>query len=464
MIKKYIHKEKGLTLIEVLAVVVISMLILGGVYGAITSTLNFNNKTQSHIDLRQEANIIITQMRTNHQEAFNHGTEERYEICYENFVNDSRLQFQGFEVSELSGAENENEITFNEAGCYGKVNARNDLKVNFILADTENDEAHFEVDTIIESYWGLARTNTSNEENDPEDETPSAFYEYLKFNNVFVYGQQFQYSGNNLNGIEATMVVLGDLAGSQVNGGAYGNVSNIYIAGKGELISGQQFGSKDKPGNIYFDSDLTLGSYQTLYGNVYVNGNLKNIGSTINGNIYVNGDLEVGWTPKFNGDAKIYYTGTLTYPPDGYPQEILDRLVHQPTVPQYSTIVEAVPNVKSKEWFQNNGYSTEIKPDNMKIYGNNINIHSYYDSKLGRYIDTFTNAVIVSEGDISVRSGSLKMTGVLFAPNGKVTFEGTSFEGLVISKDGFFVISGGTTVNFKGIDHFIKNADDFPLQ
>ena len=56
------------------------------------------------------------------------------------------------------------------------------------------------------------------------------------------------------------------------------------------------------------------------------------------------------------------------------------------------------------------------------------------------------------------------MTGVLFAPNGKVTFNGASFEGLVIAKDGFYVTSGGTTVTFKSIENYISDAKDFPLQ
>jgi hypothetical protein len=56
------------------------------------------------------------------------------------------------------------------------------------------------------------------------------------------------------------------------------------------------------------------------------------------------------------------------------------------------------------------------------------------------------------------------MTGVLFAPNGKVNFNGASFDGLVIARDGFYVTSGGSTINFKSIKEFIPNKEDFPLQ
>ncbi|MBY0123971.1 hypothetical protein [Bacillus sp. S/N-304-OC-R1] len=438
MLKKYLFKEAGITLLELLVTLLLVTTLLGTFFGVLSSTFKFNNKTQSHINLRQESNIIITQMRQRHQ-------EKNYSVCHDSLVQNVNISIDKLWI---------NNNFINKGDCIS-IDSSYDLNIKFTLKDSENNS--FDIDTVIQSRKGISSIPIVIEK------PISSFYDYLKNNKVFVYGKQFSFSGNNVIGQNATMVILGDIQGNQINGGAYGKVSNIYIDGKGVIDSGQQFGSKDFPGKIFFNGDLTLGSYQTIYGEVFVNGNLKNIGSTINGNIYVNGNVELGWTPTIKGDARIYYTGTLSYPKDGYPESILKKLVHQTTVPLGNQYIARMPSLKSKEWYDKNGYTNEIKPSNMKIFGNNINVKSYYDNNLKKYVDTFNNAIIVSEGDISVRSGDLKMTGVLFAPNGKVTFEGTSFEGLVISKDGFNVVSGGTNLTFNGIENYLKDEKDFPL-
>ncbi len=76
-----------------------------------------------------------------------------------------------------------------------------------------------------------------------------------------------------------------------------------------------------------------------------------------------------------------------------------------------------------------------------------------------------TNIVIIARnGDITITGmGSSGVTGVFFAPKGKVTFNGKSLEGVVIARDGFFVESGGTTVTFKNIDQYISNPEDYPF-
>jgi hypothetical protein len=55
------------------------------------------------------------------------------------------------------------------------------------------------------------------------------------------------------------------------------------------------------------------------------------------------------------------------------------------------------------------------------------------------------------------------VTGIFFAPNGKVTFNGGFLEGVVIARDGFFVTSGGTTVTFKNLEEYISNSEDYPF-
>jgi hypothetical protein len=59
--------------------------------------------------------------------------------------------------------------------------------------------------------------------------------------------------------------------------------------------------------------------------------------------------------------------------------------------------------------------------------------------------------------------GGSGVTGVLFAPNGKVTFNGGFFEGVVIARDGFFVTSGGTQVTFRNIAEYFSDPNDYPF-
>ncbi len=54
------------------------------------------------------------------------------------------------------------------------------------------------------------------------------------------------------------------------------------------------------------------------------------------------------------------------------------------------------------------------------------------------------------------------MTGIFFAPNGKVTFNGKSLEGVVIARDGFST-GWGTQVTFKNIEEYIANPENYPF-
>jgi hypothetical protein len=59
--------------------------------------------------------------------------------------------------------------------------------------------------------------------------------------------------------------------------------------------------------------------------------------------------------------------------------------------------------------------------------------------------------------------GGSGLTGVLFAPYGRVTFNGGFFQGTVIARDGFFVTSGGTNVTFINIENFFDDHEDIPI-
>jgi hypothetical protein len=215
-------------------------------------------------------------------------------------------------------------------------------------------------------------------------------------------------------------------------------------------------GSASVPGSIYVNGDLTLWTgARDIYGDVYVAHNFNLKDARIHGNVYVNGDLTLGWTPTLDGN--IYYTGTLTAPPY-FDTGILSKCIHQSTVPGFTMPEQAIPPVKSSDWYTARGYvSGGALTSNMKIFADSYSSTSS--------LPTATNVIIVARnGDITLTGlGGSGVTGVLFAPNGKVTFNGGFFEGLVIARDGFDVTSYGTPVTFKNLDVYISNPDDYPF-
>lgn len=288
-----------------------------------------------------------------------------------------------------------------------------------------------------------------------------SFIDFIIDENVFVYGNTLKFSGNTVTGPGATVVITGGLVTSDLNGGASISVSEIYIDGDVTLDGGSAgLGSATEPGNIYVNGDLTLGSgSRNIYGDVYVAGDFLLRGASIYGNAYVDGDLTLDWTPSLASDARIYYTGTFTHP-DSMSQTILDKCIYQATVPGFDMPDQQIPPTKPAEWYAARGYvSGGALTSNMKIYADTYSPASIEGGSAANNV-----IIIARNGDIDLsKMGWIDVKGVFFAPKGKITFRGGSFEGVVIARDGFFVTSGGTTVTFKNIEEYISNPDDYPF-
>lgn len=292
----------------------------------------------------------------------------------------------------------------------------------------------------------------------PENSFLDPFVKFIIDENVFVYGTQFTFLGGQVNGPNATTVIKGDLITDDLNGGAFSNVTYIYIDGSVELDGGSAgLGSSSYPGRININGNLYLGSGQRhIYGDVYVAGDFYLKDAQIHGNVYVTGNLELDWTPWLADDAHIYYTGTFTHPPT-MSTSITSKCIKQDSVPSVEMPDFPIPPMKPNSWYAERGYVPQgALVDEIKIFAEG-------DYTFTKYIELVQNVIIVSKGDITIKHGGINVTGVLYAPYGKVTFEGSSFEGLVISRDGFFVTSGGTEVTFRSIDNYIPDPNDYPF-
>lgn len=174
--------------------------------------------------------------------------------------------------------------------------------------------------------------------------------------------------------------------------------------------------------------------------------------------MYVNGDVTLGYTPTLDADSHIYYTGTLTYPQYYNHPEITSKCVQQATVPGFTMPDQALPSTKSADFYAARGYVTSgLLASNLKIFADSYSSTSWMPSA--------TNVVIIARnGDITLTGlGGSSVSGVLFAPNGRVTFEGGSFTGVVIARDGFDCISGGTLVTFTNLEDYFSSSADYPF-
>lgn len=292
------------------------------------------------------------------------------------------------------------------------------------------------------------------------------FVDFVVEKDVFVYGSTMSFSGGSVNGPGATIVIRGNLDTDQINMGASVAATTIYVDGYVELNGGSAaLGSSVQPGNIYINGRLDLwNGTRNIYGDVHVNGNFRLKDARVYGNVYVNGTVELGWTPYLAANSHIYYTGDgnpntpdLIYPAN-YNASILAKCIKQASVPGFTMPGYAIPAPRTNDWFAARGYlSSGALVSGLKIFSQG----SYVSSS---WRPTANNVIIVSKGDIRITGlGASGLTGVLYAPYGKVTFNGGFFTGLVIARDGFFVTSGGTTVTFQGIENYISSPDDYPF-
>jgi prepilin-type N-terminal cleavage/methylation domain-containing protein len=443
MRNRKVYGEHGFTLIELLAVLAIATIVFSLAFSVLFTVIRYNDKNQSQMGLEQEANAIINDIKNRHRDM------EAYQICYEQLLLRENITMQ---LSLNDKTINKKEM------CISNISPKEDLFVQLFLQDSNQEM--FELQTTISGRDSDSIVLERNIENQD-------FYQFLRGKNVFIYGSQFNFEGSQVNGPNASIIVRGNLDQNQMNGGALNNTSNIYIDGSVNLDKGSAgLGSEQSPGRIVVNGDLTLwNGRREIFGDVYVNGNFKLKDAVINGNVYVNGDVELGWTPTINGNSKIYYTGKLTHP-SSYQETILNNVVYKDSVPTDSVPEYPIPPIKEDTWFTTNGYSQTLTGNqNVKLFDDTINIDSAYYPNVGKYVDSFTNLIVVSKGDIVIGGNSWinKFTGILFAPNGKVVFNGSTFEGVVIARDGFHVKSGGTTLEFNHIDDYIKKVEEFPL-
>lgn len=292
--------------------------------------------------------------------------------------------------------------------------------------------------------------------------------------NVFVYGSELNFQGDEITGDNSAVFISnkeGTLEYANLNGGGRINVSDIYVQGKIDIDSGSALlGSKDFPGEIHVDNDVTFGGGQRhIYGDMYINGDFLIGDAYVHGDVWVDGDFGIGKGRDLGDfmsmEGHIYYTGDLIKSPDDYLTSLTDFPATKVTyVPPVVIPNLTMPIYQEEQWYDDRGYS----PDKNTRLSDGVRIFADDFKTRLRWNESGKNIVVVAKnGNIEINSDDTKIiTGILFAPNGKVTFNagGGRFEGLVIARDGFFVPSGGTHVEFLPALNFVTNKNDIPFR
>ena len=146
--------RKGFTLIEVLLTLAISSIIIGLLSSALINTFTYYHRTESHIDLRREANLLITALSNMHKTNESptiiyeyHGTgKNNLQIGNASFSNDRfeiEIRFTNKETVYINTATTNITQTF-------PLDPKLDLTIEYLkLTDINNPNSSYEIETQI---------------------------------------------------------------------------------------------------------------------------------------------------------------------------------------------------------------------------------------------------------------------------------------------------------------------------
>ncbi|GAA0450487.1 prepilin-type N-terminal cleavage/methylation domain-containing protein [Alkalibacillus silvisoli] len=440
MVNKYYSDESGVTLIEVLASLVLVSIISILAFNVLTNTFQYSETSISHADLRQDSNFIITQIRQKHQEEIGD-----YALCKEDLQ-----RIQQYEVNlEI------NEIPIHECKTFSY---KDPLNVNFTMKNQQDHE--YQINTTIEPKVERERVK------DIQLSLPSHvddFYSYLSDEKVFIYSGNISVNGSaSISGDRDGQMIINnnetDLNFSTAN---HISVNTIYIDKEGQEVNFPTSTSLGEAGvtelvNIKGDVYLNNGGATVNGEHVFIDGNVTfNSSSVINASsVHISGDVTFNnWAGDINAE-QIYIGGDITSDNPDH-NNIKTGEFDEEQLPDHPNI--HIPSLKEEQWFYQNDYENTLTlDDDSKIFSpSDLNIHVGNNNP--------ENFIIVSKGNVSIDSNWSELDGVIIAPNGKVTFYGDTFTGVVISKEGLDVVNGGSSVYFKNIEQYM-DSDESPFE
>ncbi|MDQ0159810.1 PulJ/GspJ family protein [Alkalibacillus salilacus] len=444
MINKYLKQQKGVTLVEVLGALAILSIISILAFNVLGNTFQYNEKTQAHTDIRQEANYIITQMRESHQT-----NQNDYEICTSTFER-SNYVFNEFMI-------NHNPIN----GSCTTVDATETLSVSFIIMN--NQDQQFEVNTKIHPK---AERNREELVSITIPDQSVDIIDYIRDESVFVYSSNISVDGSASFSSANGKMVINNNTPSDLSFNTAGQISvnEIHINKPNQQV------------NVNSSSEFGVSGVTSLI-NIRSHLNLNNGGTTMNAEeIYIDGDLTFGSSTVVNADT-MYVSGDVIF--NNYSADInadniyiggdiisnTNNSEHQqlrtgefdassyPDIPPND-----LPELRDKNWYTENNYvNSGTLSDNDRIFSTgDVNVHTHNRNP--------SDFIIIAGGDVTIDTNWSEVEGLIVAPNGSVSYDGPKFSGVVIARDGFNLENGGASAEFRNINEYLDGLDEIPFK
>ena len=259
--------------------------------------------------------------------------------------------------------------------------------------------------------------------------------------------------------------------GSKLCTPGFGIHGDVYIAGDLILNGGSICDNLYVQGNLYLIGGTLNTDGVALRGaNIYVNGNLEISGGNhiIKSDIYVNGDVNIdgatithdGGLIPYRGTIRYYRTNNGTTTRDYLKKADTPKLVPTKEIPKLDYPVPQDPS-----WYAARGYSSSTAFETGQKYYYISNGDFSHNSAAKSYDNM---VVVVEDGDIYINPSAMSVSGVFFAPKGKVTlYDCYKSEGLIIARDG--VITSGNVIpktlqELTGPGKLFPSEDDYPFK
>ncbi|CAM3952376.1 PulJ/GspJ family protein [Alkalicoccus chagannorensis] len=216
MIRQHLRRQRGITLIELLAGIIVSGIFTAIAFQMVMAVFSHQESTSSHINLRQEANIIITQVRQYHQEEAAFSFDE---------VVSSRMDIEFTEASDI----NETSPPLDRSESY---------RVAFTLTDN-NTQRDFSFESSLQ---GAASGDTDSvaierPEEEDEDEEPDEnddLREWMRSENVFIFSNTIDQSGQVDSFINNQGTIIRDGTRYEETSSSSGNTFEVRVQGSGD--------------------------------------------------------------------------------------------------------------------------------------------------------------------------------------------------------------------------------------
>lgn len=198
------------------------------------------------------------------------------------------------------------------------------------------------------------------------------------------------------------------------------------------------------------DSGKLANNIKILSDKIFINNNLYLTGSATIGNynntssIYLNGNFKIDGGADVYG--KLYYTGDFVVP------SWWTKPINVTEVSSINFPITSIPSLEMDAWYAGRGFTSDRTARNgMKLLSSTSYSYNFPTWQ------SFENVNVVSKSNITL-SGNVHVSGMLFAPNGKVTIEGSStFTGIIVASE--VELTGNVRVRFTPF-----NLGDLPFK